>query len=484
MTRWAYRTGMVSLALLWTLGSLQAADIGEIAIVEDSDGTILPAGGFCSNFAYPRGLCLPPAGQAFYQNHPDEYDVLIFTTSKVLNSMYDSKACAPLKADIGGIGWDSTPWTYPQLGSGGRLFAAVVLGSLSTMPDDPQGIFHYPPIRGVEVVGHEIAHRWLAYVKVDHDDGNGPRDILRGSLDETSPGNHWSCWFNTGGSIQYGAILTDNGDGTFTDRPGPRRFSPLDQYLMGLRDPEDVGPMYYVRVGYSLNGCGDLPGPYNSESTFEGERIDFTIDDIIRANGPRTPERSPCHLKVGFVLVHPTGEPPNQTDIDKMEAYRAALEVWWDEASDGRGSLDTSLTGCGGGSDSCKGAPSPHCKIDTDGDQDFILEFDQEPDALPEEEESLPPDDSEPEGPSTDGDADASEGGEWSEKGDAEPADEDTPDAPPFGEVDGSGTDGDSEEVARKNHGGCGQTEAAGIWLGIGLLGFALRRGRGVARRG
>lgn len=363
-----FRTaGLLSALLLFLPWRYQAEASEHIAVIEDGANQILPAAGFCPNIFYPRGICLPQAGQAFFTKHPDEFDALIFVTTKVLGGLVDNKAAAPLKSDIGGIGWDTGPYHYQDLGSDGRLMVAVTLGSLSSLPDNPLEHFTYPPIRGLEVAAHEIAHRWLSYIMVDLGDGQGSRDILR-DYPNNGPGNHWSCWFNTKGSIQYGGILSDNGDGSYTDTPAQRRFSQLDQYLMGIRPPEEVDPMWYVRVGYSLHGCADLPGAPGSTSTFEGERVDFTIDDVIRAMGPRTPSVSPCHLKVGFALVHPPGQAPSHADLEKMDAYRLALQNWWDQASDGRGSLDTRLDGCGTGTAGCSGQASPQCEATPDGD--------------------------------------------------------------------------------------------------------------------
>ncbi|RJO69653.1 MAG: hypothetical protein C4523_05925 [Myxococcales bacterium] len=339
-----------------------AEDVGDIAVFEDVTGQIMPAAGFCANVAYPRGLCLPPAGQAFFRDHPDNYDVLVVATNKTLNPMFDPKAAAPLNADIKGIGLDTCPWRYQDLGSAGRLINAVALGWLAGMPENPDDLYRWPPIRGVEVIAHEIAHRWFAYLAVDHGDGQGSRDILRASYNDDSGtiGVHWSSWFNTDGSIEYGGILTDNGDGTFTNVVGPPRiFNRLDQYLMGILPPEEVGPLWYVRVGYSLHGGPDMME--DPVTVFSGERVDFGIEDIVRANGPRVPASSPCHLKVAFAIAYPPGLYPSQSDFDKLNRYRLALEEYWIQASDGRGSLDTRLDGCGEGTETCPGEPSPHC---------------------------------------------------------------------------------------------------------------------------
>ena len=338
-----------------------AEETRQFAVLKDTNDKILPTSGLCSNLKYPNSYCIPQGGQAFYKSYPDNYDILVFFTNKTLAAT--EKVGYPLKSAAKGIGQDSTPWTYQDFGSKGRLMHAVSLGSLQSMPDDPEGIFtNEIPISGLEVAGHEIGHFWLAYASVDLNDGQGPLDILRGYHDGEGGGanTHWSCWFNSN-SVMYGGMLTDDGNNTFTDTNGPRKFSQFDQYLMGLRSAEDVEPLWFVKVEYSIHGCADFPKARGVAHTIEGERVDFTIADVVRALGERKPAQSPCHYKAAFVLVHEPGAPPSQADLDKLEHYRTAIQQWWITATDHRGSLDTSLDGCGTGSEECKGEISPQC---------------------------------------------------------------------------------------------------------------------------
>lgn len=332
----------------------------KIAIITDFVGDMLPANGTCAGLGMPRGICIGNAGKAFYSVYPDEYDALVFMTTKNLTGANDPKQAYVTKADIKGINYTSPFGNPGQVGSAGRLMVAAVVGSLASMPDDPLAPFSTIPIAGVEVLAHEIAHRWLAYVDIDLGDGSGKSGILRQSVNE-EPWNHWSSWFNTEGSVQYGGTLTDNGDGSFTDNFSVRKFGPLDQYLMGIRQKEEVGPMYFVKVGYSLYGSPDDVGYPGTSRDYEGKKVDFTIDDIIRANGAREPATSPCHLKVGFVLVHPANFPPTQAELDKVEAYRVALEDWWEKATDGRGTIDTDINRCGKGTEQCQGVAAFGC---------------------------------------------------------------------------------------------------------------------------
>lgn len=358
---------------------LFAADHGQIAVIADTNGKILPATTLGCGMKYPNTLCVPQAGLAFYASHPDNYDILIVFTTKAISAI--EKTGYPLVADAKGIGQDTTPWSYKDFGSKGRLIQGVTLGSLPSMPDDPEGIFTGGiPVSGLEIAGHEIGHHWLAYANVNHGDGSGNLDIIRGHRSEGETQTtitHWSCWFNSN-SVMYGGMLTDNGDGTFTDVNGPRKYSQLDQYLMGLRRPDEVDPMFYVKVNYGIYGCADWPQARGVAHTIEGERVDFPIGDVIRALGARQPATSPCHYKVAFALVHPPNNPPTEADLAKVERYRAQLEPWYASATDGRGSLDTRLDGCGTGTASCPGKPSLQCGAAADGDDDGEEEADSD----------------------------------------------------------------------------------------------------------
>ena len=339
------------LAVLIAFPSLARADYdaGQIAVIEDSTGLMLPPGGACDSFLFlNNGLCANHVGQAFYESHGDHYDVLVLYTTQWLNIMQNLPMGFPVQALVSGIGRDDTlGYSLEQFGSKGRLLQVAKMGTLVGLAEVPDNL---------ELLTHEIGHHWMAWSMLDQDDGRGPIGILRG-WQADAPNGHWSCWFNAR-SVMFGGYLTDNGGGSFTDTNLPRKFSQLDQYLMGLRPPEQVALMWYVDVDGSDQGCSEMPGMPGASYNFSGTRVDFSIDDVIRGNGPRVPASSACHLKVAFVLVHPVGFPPSQAEIDKTDRYRQALEDLWPSATDGLGSLDTRLDGCGEGTDTCPGQPS------------------------------------------------------------------------------------------------------------------------------
>jgi MYXO-CTERM domain-containing protein len=111
----------------------------------------------------------------------------------------------------------------------------------------------------------------------------------------------------------------DNGDGTFTTAPTDLTsltFSPLDLYLMGLVPAEEVPPFVFLRDVVAPAEAIDPfrnrtvstgsfpwqgPGPLTVTATAET----LTIDDIIEANGVRSPAVgvSPTEFTVGVVIV-------------------------------------------------------------------------------------------------------------------------------------------------------------------------------------
>ncbi|MBK6689809.1 MAG: hypothetical protein IPG45_35415 [Deltaproteobacteria bacterium] len=345
----------------------KAADVGEIAVIEDVGNTI-GAVVFTPNFYLERAAC------AFYQTHADQYDVLFVFTSAQLNALTRVQQGWATKRAAMGIGRDNALDTQARFCST-RLAHAIKGGDIDSYANDPDarytGILLFP-LTGVQLLAHELGHQWLSSVRFDRGDGV-PHCFLRGFEPlsaEPQPGNcdghepgdynqHWSYYLN-GGSLMYANEAQDLGGGQFLlSNPSPK-FSALDQYLMGLRDPAEVPPMFLIDVG-DVQGSGSaaLPLPANGTAMVSGTRFDFTIDDVIRFEGPRVPAREACHKKAAFILLHPEGQPPTAAQIAKVDAHRVRFESFYDSATDQRGSFDTTLAGSGLGTIGCPGVASP-----------------------------------------------------------------------------------------------------------------------------
>lgn len=109
---------------------------------------------------------------------------------------------------------------------------------------------------------------------------------------------HWSYFVHTEGSPMEGNNWNEIMPGVFrTERP-TFKFHPMDLYAMGLLAPQDVRPAYIIAEPNTM-GQTDMnrqritpsssPEYGGRNVTIRGRRVDFGVDDLIRANGPRVP---------------------------------------------------------------------------------------------------------------------------------------------------------------------------------------------------
>jgi len=344
-------------------------DVGEIAIVEDTDGSITAAA--LTQFYQMRAAC------AFYRTHADQYDALFIFTTHLLDFVNNVAQGFPVNSPSQGIGRGEPSQTQAFCSQTGRLRQAVKMGSIQYCPADPDDPYLGIPLytlSGVELIGHEFGHQWLA--NVDFDKGDGERQcLLRAYMGasglpdpteeqcnghpESTFNQHWSRYLNQP-SVMYANSIEDLGGGRFRIFHAPLKYGELDQYLMGLRLSEEVAPTFVALQDQNTITDG-FPIAEGQEQTIEGERLDVSVDDIIRRMGPRVPELEECHWKGAFIIVHDAGQPPTQEQIALVDAYRKRWEAWYAWATDGRGSFDTTLDGCGTGAETCPGEIEPSC---------------------------------------------------------------------------------------------------------------------------
>jgi hypothetical protein len=340
-------------ALLWAAAAHAGTySVGEVAVVEDTTGAIhnsmLLQSSFCQDAA--KGL---------FQAFPDQYDGVVSFSSEAFNDLQNVQQGTPVRQSTQGLGLQT--WNNgASYGSPGQLDQCVFMASLAKLPTNPDApatvLFGLPlGITGIELLGHEYGHHWLLWVTFDKNDGKGKQDLLRGfadSSDPTTPGmpnGHWSYFANSV-SPMYGSKISLQPNGKYKLEGADRKYTELDQYLMGLRDKSEVGPMWALDDG-SGHGSEAVPVPKGSSamSMVPMTRVDFTIDDIIRAEGPRVPafpNTQKC-FRVAFVLVTGQGKTASAADLAKVDAYRVRFEQWFNFATDGRGTMDTRLNGNG-----------------------------------------------------------------------------------------------------------------------------------------
>jgi hypothetical protein len=287
-------------------------------------------GAVAEQFSLTESLDDVAVMQVFLESFADRYDSVIVWLD--FPYILGGRAFAyefSVKNDIRGIGqpiFDATR----QVGSRGRLSSFVQMGSLANYPADHNTTF-LGTNTTLDVLGQEVGHRWLAFLAVFQ---AGNPSLLGRSF------AHWSFFFDSKASDMEGNGIRDNGNGTFTTVEATSRYSPLDQYVMGLRGPSEVEDMFYV--ANAPGNPGDAP---EVGITFSGERRDVRIEDIVAAEGPRVPSSATAakSFNQAFILVTRAGSAPSAGSVEKLERIRAAWVDYWVQATDGRSTVDTTM---------------------------------------------------------------------------------------------------------------------------------------------
>jgi hypothetical protein len=176
-------------------------------------------------------------------------------------------------------------------------------------------------------IGHEMAHRWSAFVSAKIGTETiplGPTHWARG-LQAPAP---FPFQRPTEASAMGGGVWQDNFDGTFTqlddDYYVPATgYSYLDLYLMGLIGPSEVPDFFILR---NLVAAGR---DANGHSMFKADRTKVTIADVIAAEGPRLPDvdHAQKQFNTGFVVMVEHGKTPSRELVERTTGIRAA---WMD----------------------------------------------------------------------------------------------------------------------------------------------------------
>lgn len=270
----------------------------------------------------------------FYETHPDNYDQLIIWTDAPL--IRDAFAYEITVAnEIRGIGvplFDASR----DFGSGGRLRSLAVMDWINKYPDDPRQKF-LGENSTVSVMGQEVGHRWLAFF--DFRDHTGTRSGSLLGRDDA----HWSFFMDSDASVMEGNDIEDLGGGSFRTAGAVSRFSLLDQYAMGLVEPGDVPPFFYVQSPANTTRTSDSAPQVGV--TFNGTRRDVLVQDIIAIHGDRVPTAAaaPRVHRQAFILVSSAGSTPAASAIAKVDRIRLEWEAFFRTATDGRMTAVTTL---------------------------------------------------------------------------------------------------------------------------------------------
>ena len=240
-----------------------------------------------------------------------------------------------IKNEIRGIGLEQFDFAS-DFGSNGRLQSFLAMNQLTEFPDDPDTVF-FGTNSTINIIGQEAGHRWLAYTRFRDSNGQNSTKLL--GRDDA----HWSFFFNSEASVMEGNQIEDLGSGNFQTTAATDRYSKLDQYIMGFRDPNQVGPMFFVdNVTGTTRTASSAPAIGIS---FRGTRQNLTVNDIIASEGPRIPTvaASPKVFKQAFILLVQRGTSPSNAEVAKLDRFRQRWQEFFGQATEGLGTADTTL---------------------------------------------------------------------------------------------------------------------------------------------
>jgi hypothetical protein len=189
-------------------------------------------------------------------------------------------------------------------------------------------------------LGHEVGHRWSAYVAAK----------INGKTISLGAWPHWASGLQARVAFPYslpteastlgGGVWQDNLDGTYTQlRDGyfvpAAGYSYLDLYLMGLISAAEV-PDFFI-----LNNLARVSTDTNGHPIFRGGRTKVTIQDVIAAQGPRSPDvdHSQRRFNIGVVVVVEHGQSPSHELIGRANGIRREWIEYWETTTGRRASM-------------------------------------------------------------------------------------------------------------------------------------------------
>ena len=300
----------------------------------------------------------------------DKFDFLAYYSDfRVDNQEASSPSDGPVGGDVTGIGDTKHDQSQPVLESRctqGRFqlgyLMPVYVGANEAQEGPPEGtpagsahdIAFYsrqlaeaspdgkplPYNYAVGHLGHEVGHRWAAYVPAK----------VNGETISLGPWPHWAPGLQAPVAFPYslpaeasamgGGAWQDNFDGTYTRlRDGffvpATGYSYLDLYLMGLISAAEVPDFFILRnlmpVGKDANG----------RPIFKAERTRVTIQDVIAAEGHRLPDvdHSQRKFNTGIVVMVEHGQSPSRELIEHANGIRERWIDYWKTATGHRASM-------------------------------------------------------------------------------------------------------------------------------------------------
>src|SRR5262249_41622810 len=117
-------------------------------------------------------------------------------------------------------------------------------------------------------------------------------------------------------------------------------WSYLDLYLMGLVTAAEVPDFFILR---NLVPAGQ---DANGHLKFKADRVKVTVQDVIAAEGSRSPavEKSQPAFNTGMVAVIQHGTKPSRELLDRMSDIRSRWIEYWGITTGRRSSMTADLS--------------------------------------------------------------------------------------------------------------------------------------------
>ena len=315
---------------------------GESSVISFTAGSLSAYSSMLAErFINSDEIDIETATQRFYETHDDSYDYIAFFNDE------------GIWASAGALAWEQTLRNHrtgygdvqvddgAEYGSAARLQSVLNMGPLSIYPANPTDIIALRAGSGynmLKLLGHEAGHLFLAYASVP--DPNDPVAKPMLGIEYV----HWAFNFNANGSFLEGNQIQDEGENAeprFVTTAAVDQYSPLDQYLMGFRAPDEV-PSTFLVTGNATGLAVNFP---QMGIGFDGTRQDVQISDIIQAEGRRTPDSTVAqrHFRMAFVLIVKAGTTPPAAEVAQVDGYRAQFEPFYSAATGGRAFMDATL---------------------------------------------------------------------------------------------------------------------------------------------
>ena len=295
------------------------------------------SGAVGERFARDLELDFVALTRRFYASHPDIYDQLVIYSDIKLTRGGTFAFEFTVANEIRGIGLDVFD-TAGDFGSAGRLRSVVMMDLITKYPDDPLQKF-LGEDSTVSVLGQEVGHRWLAFMRFRDHNGRISDALLGRDL------AHWSFFFDSDASAMEGNDIEDLGGGSFRTVGAVSRYSRLDQYAMGLLRESDVRPFFYVEAPTNVQPARQAASAPQIGVTFRGTKRTVLLADVIAALGRRQPAAgtgSRVHRQA-FLFIVAAGRTPNPAQIEKVDRIRRAWLDFFSQATDKRARAETRL---------------------------------------------------------------------------------------------------------------------------------------------